>query len=44
MVNIAEICPGGIIDRRMAFDDYLADKEITALRDRLYHGHVAAEI
>jgi ATPase subunit of ABC transporter with duplicated ATPase domains len=42
--RIVEICPGGVIDRRMAFDDYLADEGITALRDRLYHGHVTAEI
>ena len=42
--RIIEICPGGVIDRRMPFDDYLADKLITELRDQLYHGHVLAEI
>ncbi len=42
--RIVEICPHGVIDRRMPFDDYLADKEITGLRDRLYQGHVMAEI
>jgi ATPase subunit of ABC transporter with duplicated ATPase domains len=42
--RIVEICPHGVIDRRMPFDDYLADKEITGLRDRLYEGHVMAEI
>jgi ATPase subunit of ABC transporter with duplicated ATPase domains len=42
--RIIEICPGGVIDRAMSFDDYLADKKITEMRDRYYHGHVVAEI
>ncbi len=42
--RIIEICPGGVIDRRMSFDDYLEDKKISALRDSYYHGHVIAEI
>ncbi len=42
--RIIEICPGGVIDRRMGFDDYLEDKKISALRDSYYHGHVIAEI
>ena len=42
--RIIEICPGGVIDRRMGFDDYLEDKKISALRDSFYHGHVIAEI
>lgn len=42
--RIVEICPGGIIDRYASFDDYLADKQISALRDQYYHGHVIAEI
>jgi ATPase subunit of ABC transporter with duplicated ATPase domains len=42
--RIIEICPGGVIDRAMSFDDYLADAKITELRDRYYHGHVVAEI
>jgi ATPase subunit of ABC transporter with duplicated ATPase domains len=42
--RIIEICPGGVIDRAMSFDDYLQDKKITELRDRYYHGHVVAEI
>ncbi len=42
--RIIEICPGGVIDRAMRFDDYLQDTAITELRDRYYHGHVAAEI
>ena len=42
--RIVEICPGGLIDRATSFDDYLQDRAITELRDRLYHGHVAAEI
>jgi ATPase subunit of ABC transporter with duplicated ATPase domains len=42
--RIVEICPGGVIDRAMRFDDYLQDRAITELRDTYYHGHVAAEI
>jgi ATPase subunit of ABC transporter with duplicated ATPase domains len=42
--RVIEICPAGIIDRAMAFDDFLADEKITELRDRYYHGHVLAEI
>ena len=42
--RIVEICPGGVIDRYSSFDDYLADKQVSALRDQYYHGHVIAEI
>jgi len=42
--RIIEICPGGVIDRAMSFDDYLQDRKISELRDRYYHGHVVAEI
>jgi ATPase subunit of ABC transporter with duplicated ATPase domains len=42
--RIIEICPGGVIDRSMSFDDYLADKKIDELRDSYYHGHVVVEI
>ncbi|HUX40898.1 MAG TPA: ATP-binding cassette domain-containing protein [Rectinemataceae bacterium] len=42
--RIVEICPGGVIDRYMSFDDYLKDKQISALRDQYYHGHVVAEM
>ncbi len=42
--RIVEICPGGVIDRYSSFDDYLGDKQVTALRDQYYHGHVIAEI
>ena len=42
--RIVEICPGGVIDRYMAFDDYLVDPQIEELRDQYYHGHVTAEI
>jgi ATPase subunit of ABC transporter with duplicated ATPase domains len=42
--RIVEICPGGVIDRYASFDDYLADKQISALRDQYYHRHVIAEI
>jgi ATPase subunit of ABC transporter with duplicated ATPase domains len=42
--RIVEICPGGVIDRFTSFDDYLSDKQVAALRDQYYHGHVIAEI
>ncbi len=34
--RIIEITPKGIIDKRMTYDDYLADKEITAQRESMY--------
>ncbi len=42
--RVVEICPGGIIDRYMSFDDYLEDSQVKELRDEYYHGHVGAEI
>jgi ATPase subunit of ABC transporter with duplicated ATPase domains len=42
--RIVEICPGGIIDRYMSFDDYLVDAQVTELRDQYYQGHTIAEI
>ncbi|TXT48585.1 MAG: ABC transporter ATP-binding protein [Spirochaetes bacterium] len=42
--RVVEICPGGIIDRYMSFDDYLKDPQVKELRDEYYHGHVEAEI
>ncbi|MFA5852218.1 MAG: ATP-binding cassette domain-containing protein, partial [Spirochaetales bacterium] len=42
--RIIEICPGGVIDRYMSFDDYLGDEQVKQLRDEYYHGHVGAEI
>ena len=42
--RIVEICPGGVIDRYMSFDDYLRDKQVSELRDQYYHGHVIAEM
>ncbi|MFZ5774201.1 MAG: ABC-F family ATP-binding cassette domain-containing protein [Thermodesulfobacteriota bacterium] len=38
--RIIEITPGGIIDRRMGFDEYLENPEVAQLRDELCHGHV----
>ncbi|HEY6873249.1 MAG TPA: ATP-binding cassette domain-containing protein [Geobacteraceae bacterium] len=37
--RIVEITPLGIIDRVMAFDDYLESAETAQLRDELYRGH-----
>ncbi len=36
--RIVEFTPGGIIDRRMQFDDYIGDPKITELRDRMFGG------
>ena len=37
--RIVEFCPGGIVDRKTDFDEYLADPAVRKLRDSLYHGH-----
>jgi ATPase subunit of ABC transporter with duplicated ATPase domains len=37
--RIIEITPKGIIDRRMSFDEYLANDDVQALRDKYYEGH-----
>ena len=37
--RIIEITPGGIIDKRMTFEEYLADENVNALRDKLNHEH-----
>lgn len=42
--RIVEICPHGVIDRYMSFDDYLADDQVRQLRDEYYEGHADAEI
>lgn len=42
--RIVEFCPGGIIDRLMPFDEYLANEDVKVLRDKLWHGHVRAQI
>jgi ATPase subunit of ABC transporter with duplicated ATPase domains len=42
--RIIELCPSGVIDRYMSFDDYLVDRQVAELRDQLYRGHVAAEM
>ncbi len=42
--RIVEICPGGVIDRYMGFDDYLRDAQVSELRDQYYHGHTKAEL
>lgn len=42
--RIIEVTPGGIIDRRMTFDEYFEDENIKKLRDRYYHEHHNLEI
>jgi len=37
--RIVEITPGGIIDRQMSFNDYLANEDIQKLRGELYGGN-----
>nr|WP_304598739.1 ATP-binding cassette domain-containing protein [Geobacter sp. FeAm09] len=37
--RIVEITPGGVIDRVMAFDEYLESDDVNRERDELYHGH-----
>ena len=42
--RMVEICPGGVIDRYMTFDEYIKDKQVAELRDQYYHGHTIAEL
>jgi ATPase subunit of ABC transporter with duplicated ATPase domains len=42
--RIIEITPGGVIDRVVAFDEYLESPEVAAVRDELYHGHAEASL
>ena len=37
--RIIEFTPGGVIDRRMTFEEYLQNEDVSALRDKLYGGH-----
>ena len=34
--RIIELTPKGIIDRYLTFDDYMSDKTIKALREKMY--------
>ena len=36
--RIVEITPGGVIDRMMPFDDYMADAQVRELRKQYYEG------
>ncbi|MBA3004350.1 MAG: ATP-binding cassette domain-containing protein [Desulfurivibrio sp.] len=42
--RIIEILPGGIIDKRMDFDDYLESAEVMELRESLSNGEVALSL
>jgi ATPase subunit of ABC transporter with duplicated ATPase domains len=37
--RVVEFTPGGVIDRVMNFDDYMADPDVQKVRDSMYHGH-----
>jgi len=37
--RIIEFTPGGVIDKLMRFDDYLASEEVQKMRDELYQEH-----
>lgn len=37
--RIVEFTPGGVIDRKMSFDDYLENADVAAERDKLCQGH-----
>ena len=36
--RIIEITPNGVIDRMMAFDDYIKDEQVSELRKQMYEG------
>jgi hypothetical protein len=40
--RIIELTPNGIIDRLMAFDEYLEDARVKALKEEMYAGTVMA--
>lgn len=40
--RIIELTPGGIIDKRMSFDEYISDENIKALKEKMYPEIVAA--
>ncbi len=42
--RIIEFIPGGVIDKTMPFDDYIANDEVKAIRDSAYHEHHTVEI
>jgi ATPase subunit of ABC transporter with duplicated ATPase domains len=42
--RIIEFTPGGIIDRYMKFDDYLASDDVKEVRDRMYAHHTRLTI
>ncbi|MBL8029213.1 MAG: ATP-binding cassette domain-containing protein [Fibrobacteres bacterium] len=37
--RIIEITPAGYIDKQLKFEEYLTDPDVSALRDKHYHGH-----
>jgi len=37
--RIIEFTPGGVIDRRMTFEEYLENENVRELRDKMYGGH-----
>ena len=42
--RIIELTPGGVIDRRMRFDDYLTNEDVKTRRDQCYREHHLLEI
>ena len=36
--RIIEITPAGILDKRMSYDDYINDKAIREIREKMYGG------
>lgn len=42
--RIIEFTPSGIIDRAMSFEEYLLNKDIGLLRDKMWHGHQRVSI
>jgi ATPase subunit of ABC transporter with duplicated ATPase domains len=42
--RIVEITPGGVIDRVMTLEQYVADPTVQELRDQFYHGHQNMQI
>ena len=37
--RIIEITPGGVIDRKTGFEEYLENEDVARERDEMFHGH-----
>jgi len=41
--RIIELTPGGVIDKRMSYDEYIVDEKVKALKEKMYNVKVKAK-